>query len=177
MQKGFFFIDGVQPYRAAQKSMRRHVMKGKNAGKKLVRPSRLKQQAKPHEIKVLDIGKTSQERQDGGRIFVSCDTLGDPLLTTTLLPMLGFDPYTLGIINLCESPSFPIIRLNLIISLKVCDLTVERLYTMVLGLSLHEIKVLWFRWLFTDEAGKSSDYLYKSCIFSSSNQFQPSITI
>lgn len=63
------------------------------------------------------------------------------------------------------------------ISLQVCDLTVERLYTMVLGLSLHEIKVLWFRWLFTDEAGKFSDDAYKSCIFGQSNPFKPSIAI
>lgn len=166
MQKGFFFIDGVQPDRAAQKSMRRHVMKGKNAGKKLVRPSRLKQQTKPHEIKVLDVGNRSRERQGAGQIFAPCDTLGDPVLTTTLLPMLGVDAYSLGIINLCKKSS------SLLISvesnnffMKVCDLTVERLYTMVLGLSLHEIKLLWFRWLFTDEAGKFCDHSYKSCIF------------
>lgn len=37
----FFFVDGTETSRAAKKLIRSHVMKGKNAGKKLHRRSRL----------------------------------------------------------------------------------------------------------------------------------------
>lgn len=37
----FYFIDGLQADRASKKLMRRHVMQGKNVGKKFHRPSRV----------------------------------------------------------------------------------------------------------------------------------------
>jgi hypothetical protein len=41
MQTAFLFVDSGGPDREAKRQMRRHVMKGKNVGKKLHRPSRL----------------------------------------------------------------------------------------------------------------------------------------
>lgn len=40
MTQQFMFIEGLQADMASKKLMRRHVMRGKNAGKKLQRPSR-----------------------------------------------------------------------------------------------------------------------------------------
>jgi hypothetical protein len=41
MQTAFLFVDSGGPDREAKRQMRRHVMKGKNVGKRLHRPSRL----------------------------------------------------------------------------------------------------------------------------------------
>ena len=43
MHQDFFFIDGIQADKTSKRLMRRHVMKGKNAGRTLHRPSRTKQ--------------------------------------------------------------------------------------------------------------------------------------
>jgi hypothetical protein len=40
-EKKYYFIDGIEADRASKKLMRRHVMKGKNAGKTFHRPSRV----------------------------------------------------------------------------------------------------------------------------------------
>lgn len=40
-EKTFYFVDGIAADRASKKLMRRHVMKGKNAGKTFHRPSRV----------------------------------------------------------------------------------------------------------------------------------------
>lgn len=40
-EKTFYFIDGLQADRASKKLMRRHVMQGKNVGKKFHRPSKV----------------------------------------------------------------------------------------------------------------------------------------
>lgn len=41
MEQTFLFVDGVNADRASKRLMRRHVMKGKNAGKTFHRPSKL----------------------------------------------------------------------------------------------------------------------------------------
>ncbi|KAF5539255.1 hypothetical protein FMEXI_8997 [Fusarium mexicanum] len=43
MEKNFFFVDGLNADKTSKKLMRRHVMKGKNAGKTFHRPSRTNQ--------------------------------------------------------------------------------------------------------------------------------------
>ncbi|CVL00695.1 uncharacterized protein FMAN_10039 [Fusarium mangiferae] len=43
MQQNFFFVDGLNADKTSKKLMRRHVMKGKNAGKTFHRPSRTNQ--------------------------------------------------------------------------------------------------------------------------------------
>ncbi|KAI1051637.1 hypothetical protein LB506_003046 [Fusarium annulatum] len=51
MQQNFFFVDGLNADKTSKKLMRRHVMKGKNAGKTFHRPSRTNQvvQCRPME--------------------------------------------------------------------------------------------------------------------------------
>ena len=41
MQRQFYFVDGIQPNGASRRLMRRHVMQGKNAGKRVYRKSKL----------------------------------------------------------------------------------------------------------------------------------------
>lgn len=41
MEKTFYFVNGISPDEPSKKLMRRHVMKGKNAGKTIRRRSRL----------------------------------------------------------------------------------------------------------------------------------------
>ncbi|CCT71038.1 uncharacterized protein FFB20_07445 [Fusarium fujikuroi] len=43
MEQNFFFVDGLNADKTSKKLMRRHVMKGKNAGKTFHRPSRTSQ--------------------------------------------------------------------------------------------------------------------------------------
>lgn len=50
MEQNFFFVNGLQADRASKKLMRRHVMKGKNAGKTLYRPSRAAQVVQCHTM-------------------------------------------------------------------------------------------------------------------------------
>jgi hypothetical protein len=50
MENNFFFVDGLQADRASKKLMRRHVMKGKNAGKTFHRPSKANQVVRYHAM-------------------------------------------------------------------------------------------------------------------------------
>ncbi|KAJ5574042.1 uncharacterized protein N7459_008469 [Penicillium hispanicum] len=103
MQKTFHFIDGVQPDRKAQRSMRRHVMKGKNAGKKLHRPSRLAQRIPPHEFSAIDAGDPIDQKGPGtGQLVIPSNTLErgfrEAILTTSL-PILNINLHSHQIID------------------------------------------------------------------------------
>ncbi|KAH7182594.1 uncharacterized protein B0J16DRAFT_343928 [Fusarium flagelliforme] len=50
MEQTFFFVDGLKADRKSKKLMRRHVMKGKNAGKTFHRPSKVNQIVRYHAM-------------------------------------------------------------------------------------------------------------------------------
>ncbi|KAL6401646.1 hypothetical protein AUP68_15523 [Ilyonectria robusta] len=140
MNKTFFFIDGIQPDRASKRRMRRHVMKGKNAGKTFHRPSRLgRANHQPNTTVVpppLPVSRQpNKQRHYTDWICVSSNTIrscGNALLTFSL--PVAVSPYSLKIIN--EFFAF----------------TADRIYPARLGLSVDDAKSMWLRVLFSDEA-------------------------
>ncbi|KAB8268312.1 hypothetical protein BDV30DRAFT_17796 [Aspergillus minisclerotigenes] len=136
MEKTFCFIEGFQPGRLSKKLMRRHVMKGKNAGKKIHRGSREALSKDLHQPKAIN-ASGFHRRPCKGNTGVGMGPVdrkfGDTILTGSF-PMVDVNPYSLNIIN------------------QFFDLTTERLYPISLGFSLCEVKLLWLRLVFTDEA-------------------------
>ncbi|KAE8138646.1 hypothetical protein BDV38DRAFT_69075 [Aspergillus pseudotamarii] len=136
MEKTFYFIDGLQPDRTSKKLMRRHVMKGKNAGKKVHRASREGLSKDLHLIKAVNTSGLHRMSRNDDR---SADLgpvdrkFGDTILTSAF-PIAEVNRCSLNIIN------------------QFFDLTTERLYPISLGFSLCEVKLLWLRLVFTDEA-------------------------
>ncbi|KAE8147057.1 hypothetical protein BDV25DRAFT_169418 [Aspergillus avenaceus] len=136
MEKTFYFIDGLHPDRTSKKLMRRHVMKGKNAGKTIHRASREGLSKDLHLIKAVKASGLHRRscNGDGSVDLGPVDRkFGDPILTSSL-PIAQVNRCSLNIIN------------------QFFDLTTERLYPISLGFSLCEVKLLWLRLVFTDEA-------------------------
>ncbi|KAE8326024.1 hypothetical protein BDV39DRAFT_216191 [Aspergillus sergii] len=136
MEKTFCFIDGFQPGRMSKKLMRRHVMKGKNAGKKIHRASREGLSKDSHQPKAINASGLHLKpgNDNTGMDLGPVDRkFGDTILTGSF-PMVEVNPYSLDIIN------------------QFFNLTTERLYPISLGFSLCEVKLLWLRLVFTDEA-------------------------
>lgn len=99
MGKTFHFIDGLQPDRTSKKLMRRHVMKGKNAGKKIHRASRDGLSKDVHWIKAVNTSDPHGDRSvDLGRVDRK---FGDTILTGSF-PMVAVNRCSLNIINQCE---------------------------------------------------------------------------
>lgn len=105
MEKGFYFIDGYQPDRTSKKLMRRHVMKGKNAGKKFHRASRRTLAINSHQLESTKVGGLDRRPSAGG-ISEAPSTVdkafGDAILSSSL-PMVEVSQSSLKIINQCES--------------------------------------------------------------------------
>ncbi|KAE8370606.1 hypothetical protein BDV27DRAFT_35461 [Aspergillus caelatus] len=135
MENMFYFIDGLQPDRTSKKLMRRHVMKGKNAGKKIHRASKglSKDSHQPKAINDLGLPHWPCSGNRGVDPGPVDRKFGDTVLTSSF-PMFEVNRYSLHIIN------------------QFFDLTTERLYPVSLGFSLCEVKLLWLRLVFTDEA-------------------------
>ncbi|KAI5461788.1 hypothetical protein BGZ63DRAFT_424645 [Mariannaea sp. PMI_226] len=142
MDKEFFFVDGIQPDRASKRLMRRHVMKGKNAGKTINRPSRLQlAKQRPGTLSHLTCPHTSHRPNASqclskGWIKTSPYAIHGNLgggLFTFMLPV-KVTPDALRIIH--EFYTF----------------TTDRIYPARLGISLDNAKGLWLRVLFSDEA-------------------------
>ncbi|RAL03640.1 uncharacterized protein BO80DRAFT_349697 [Aspergillus ibericus CBS 121593] len=131
MEKAFYFIDGIQPDRASKKQMRRHVMKGKNAGKRLHRASRTNRSTDSHQPQAFKAPGLSRK---GSVVSCPVDRKFGDAIATGCLSTVDVNPRSLKIIN------------------QFFDLTSERLYPTTLGFSLSEAKLLWLRLLFTDEA-------------------------
>ncbi|GAD98560.1 hypothetical protein FG04937.1 [Paecilomyces variotii No. 5] len=136
MEKAFYFVDGIQPDRTSKKLMRRHVMKGKNAGRKLQRASRAGLPIHLHQPKSIgpvDVNRGPYAGERGVAPDTIDKTFEDPILVGSL-PVAEVDQYSLQIIN------------------QFFSLTAERLYPITLGFSLDEGKLMWLQLLFTDEA-------------------------
>lgn len=116
MEKTFFFVNGIVNDENSKKLMRRHVMKGKNAGKKIYRRSRLDLQATRRQTNVSDgSSRIYAERNQFDHAnhadwrYLSFDRVSIQLgniFSTFYLPV-EVTPYSLEVINKCE-----IIKLN-----------------------------------------------------------------
>ncbi|KAJ5805923.1 uncharacterized protein N7503_003525 [Penicillium pulvis] len=143
MEKAFFFVNGIANDEKSKKLMRRHVMRGKNAGKKIHRRSRLDLQVTQNQPNVSD--GSSRNCAEGNQFdhakyanwsYLSPDRLSIQFGTTFLTFSLPVEitPYSLEIIN------------------KFFMYTADRIYPVKLGVSLHDAKFMWLRYLFESEA-------------------------
>lgn len=111
MEKTFYFVDGIHADRGAKRLMRRHVMKGKNAGKRLHRPSRLalpELSRRTHNADNINIERAtgrfkSAEGHFNDREFISLNTeasrLGKEIAAFTL--PVKVTPHSVLVINDC----------------------------------------------------------------------------
>ena len=98
MEKTFYFIDGIRPDKTSKKLMRRHVMKGKNSGKTIHRPSRLHQS---HTSRHLDLDRRHYAVQGMVAPSTVDKKFGDTILTGSLAAV-EVNPCSLKIINQCR---------------------------------------------------------------------------
>lgn len=172
MNKTFFFIDGIQPDRASKRRMRRHVMKGKNAGKTFHRPSRLgRANHQPNTTVVpppLPVSRQpNKQRHYTDWICVSSNTIrscGNALLTFSL--PVAVSPYSLKIINECmNARHYHSPETTLTVYFTVFAFTADRIYPARLGLSVDDAKSMWLRVLFSDEASRFAQFQMNPSIF------------
>lgn len=108
MEKAFYFIDGYQPDRTSKKLMRRHVMKGKNVGKRFHRASRGRLPINSHQLESIEVGSRDGRPCAGERSEAPSTVdraFGDAILSSSL-PMVEVSQYSLKIISQCESLRF-----------------------------------------------------------------------
>lgn len=113
MEKTFHFVNGISPDEASKRLSRRHVMKGKNAGKKIHRRSRMDLQFTQSPPKIVnnpshlseDINQTCHRANwryaSPSRLSID---FGNAFLTFSLScsPPVEVTTYSLDIINECE---------------------------------------------------------------------------
>ncbi|VUC25496.1 unnamed protein product [Clonostachys rosea] len=132
MSNNFFFIDGIQADRNAKKQMRRHVMKGKNAGKKFHRPSKLVP-AGPQIINTWSRSRVARQFNKGESLMLDVDrNFGDAYHACNI--PVRVPPAARRIID------------------EFFILTADRMYPPKLGISLDEAKRMWLNVLFEDQA-------------------------
>ncbi|PYH91363.1 hypothetical protein BO71DRAFT_51560 [Aspergillus ellipticus CBS 707.79] len=126
MNKTFHFVHGTPNDRKAKKSLRSHVMKGKNAGKTFRRASRLdlaRQRPYHHPAGTLATTRhPSTIERNIGNVFL---TISCPL---------ELSPDSLRIIN------------------QFYIYVIQKMYPAQLGFSVYEGKALWLNYMFADEA-------------------------
>ncbi|CAI6100779.1 unnamed protein product [Clonostachys chloroleuca] len=132
MSNNFFFIDGIQADKNTKKQMRRHVMKGKNVGKKFHRPSKLV----PAGPKIID----TWSRSEVARQFNKGESLA-----------LDVDSNFGDAYHSCNIP-VPVPPAARRIIDEFFILTADRMYPPKLGISLEEAKGMWLKVLFEDQA-------------------------
>ncbi|CAH0058085.1 unnamed protein product [Clonostachys solani] len=132
MSNKFLFIDGIQADRNAKKQMRRHVMRGKNAGKTFHRPSKLV----PAGPKILDTwsrSRVARQFNKGESLTLDVDeNFGDAYHSCNI--PVNVPPAARRIID------------------EFFILTADRMYPPKLGISLDEAKCIWLKVLFEDQA-------------------------
>lgn len=111
MEKSFFFIDGIQADKTSKRLMRRHVMKGKNAGKKFQRAPRPGLQGArpwPDAVGTPVHSRISDIRQELYCVnseylpSITADgNLGNANLTLSL-PVMDIWSYSLKVIDECK---------------------------------------------------------------------------
>lgn len=159
MEQTFHFVDGLSNDDKNKKLMRRHVMKGKNAGKKIHRRSRLDLQVtRSRPNVVIHSSQISnnlrQKYYHADWRYVSPNVLSIDfrnVFLTFSLPV-RVTPYSLEVINECERPFQT--GTESLLTLQVFIYTSDRIYPVKLGVSLHDAKFMWMRVLFENEASK-----------------------
>lgn len=110
MEQTFHFMNGLSNDEKSKKLMRSHVMKGKNAGKKIHRRSRLELQVTRHRPNVVTnssqiCGKLREKYHDADWRYESPNRLsvdfGNKFMTFSL--PVEVTPYSLEVINECKS--------------------------------------------------------------------------
>ncbi|RYP84522.1 hypothetical protein DL769_001181 [Monosporascus sp. CRB-8-3] len=133
MDKSFHFVDGIGGDRASRRQMRRFVMKGKNAGKRLHRSSRLELARRQPETSDT-LARISGDADKG--VLASSTAiervLGNVFLTLSL--PVEFSPHSLKVVN------------------EFFVYVADRLYPTQLGISLDKAKSTWMPMMFADEA-------------------------
>lgn len=172
METSFHFVNGIETDRASKRLMRRHVMKGKNLGKKLHRPSKLTPaKAAPGATEAADEvsrlrGRGASDPSQGQKslpvVHLARD-FGTPF--QTLAHSVTLTPDSLPIIHQCKhmqsyracglsSHADPNSKYLLLALPADFTFTVNRMYPVPPGISLCESKCFWFRIILTDEEGE-----------------------
>ena len=112
MDGTIFFMDGLRPDRASKKLMRRHVMKGKNAGKKLSRRSRLPPQVHrdrrkdniidstlSHKVSKDEVGNDGCQYAGAGGPSMSCQPYNRSFVAFSA--PFEVSPASIRVISLC----------------------------------------------------------------------------
>lgn len=169
MDRKFLFVDSIQTGKTARQRIRRHVMNGKNAGKKVHRRSRLdllrptpyyqKQSTSQQcETEIVDkeITVTSKEQSlacplmNHRSLGNSFRTLSYPVETTS---------YTIAVFNQCKRLDIILKKkkkIELMSGVAVFSHVVNRFYPCRLGISPDDAKYWWLRFVLSDKAGKHS---------------------
>ncbi|KAK9802174.1 hypothetical protein AB5N19_07982 [Seiridium cardinale] len=139
MGNDFLFVEGFQPNRANKRLVRSHAMKGKNVGKILHRPSKLKNSSRRGlRERSPPLNSSAVTRYDAQEACQHVTTIprnhGDAFLTCGF--SLELAPSSVDVIN------------------KFFIHIIERVYPTRLGLSPVEAKYVWLRCMFTDETGQ-----------------------
>lgn len=156
----FYFVDGRDADRESKRLMRRHVMKGKNAGKRVHRGSRLALQkaravaAKYPDKPLQPVVHYSYEQRvrDMNWIYLSLGSAARSFGNVLQPFSLPFEVTveSLGVINRCKSGTHAWI-VHYCTNELVFTCVVDRLYPAYLGLSLHDAKLMWLKLLSTDK--------------------------
>lgn len=113
MEKKFHFVNGISPDEASKRLVRRHVMKGKNAGKKVHRRSRMDlqvTQSRPNivnnplrlsEDMMQKYYRTNWRYVSPSRLSIDFGNAFLPF-SLTFSPPVEVTPDSLDIINECE---------------------------------------------------------------------------
>ncbi|CAK7204242.1 hypothetical protein SEUCBS139899_006997 [Sporothrix eucalyptigena] len=136
---GFMFVDGMQNDRSTKRQMRRHVMKGKNAGKTIHRPSRL---AQNKVAKASDQSTTNSNSTSSPSSTSSAEECSSRL---NLTRRFG------SVVATIRTP----VEINSLAWQVIDDYfngTVERVYAPGFGIASDTAKPLWFQAIFADEA-------------------------
>ncbi len=108
MDQNFFFVDGMHANKASRRQMRRHVMKGKNAGKTLNRPSKPKRQNTQLTSNSSSIDKRSIGEDRSAPISMSGFGPLSNIFIPSWLP-IGVTPESLKVIHECTNEKSRII--------------------------------------------------------------------
>ncbi len=164
MEKSFFFVDGTQVNKTTRKLMRSHVMKGKNAGRTIHRPSKLDlTKGSPYHYQPLQRDRylpdedATSAKQIQSYPTVIARNIGN--LFVTLSFPLELTANSLDIISQCQYRGVMyghqeqlLIGWCILVFINVG----RKLYPSNLGLAWDDALSSWLQVLLTDEAGKVS---------------------
>ncbi|OBT65829.1 hypothetical protein VE03_05446 [Pseudogymnoascus sp. 23342-1-I1] len=146
MEKSFQFVDGANIDNIARKSIRSHVMKGKNARRTIHRQSRLSLNSRlPPGHNATQCTQRSRKDEDSTSNFMIVSRNLGSLFLTLRFP-IELTPHSIKVIN------------------QFFTYIIEKLYPVRLGISQDETKMHWLGVLLTDEgASHCSIALMEAC--------------